>query len=366
MSLAPVVALGLVIGGALGALGGGGSILAVPVRANLASSPPARRPERGRLGTAGHQQADEQRGPGPQRGGTMRIALVSTAACALLDDDLPPLVDALADGGAEAVVADWHDDGFDWSAVDLAVIRSTWDYTWQVDEFLAWADRVGRTTRLANPAPVVRWNTDKRYLLDLAAAGVPTVATSVLAPGDGPAALGGIAPGREIVVKPVVSAGARDTERYPPGGLAAAHAHVERLHGEGRAVMVQPYLPDVDERGETGLVFVGGVFSHAFRKGPILTPGASFVDGVYREEDISGRTASPAELDVAIAALDAVAASVPGHSGHDLPYARVDVAPDGARHVVLELELVEPSLYLATDPAAAGRAATAFSRAAAA
>jgi hypothetical protein len=348
LSLALVVALGLVIGGALGALGGGGSILAVPVRANLASSPPARRPERGRLGTAGHQQADEQRGPGPQTGGTMRIALVSTAACALLDDDLPPLVDALADGGAEAVVADWHDDGFDWSAVDLAVIRSTWDYTWQVDEFLAWADRVGRTTRLANPAPVVRWNTDKRYLLD------------------GPAALGGIAPGREIVVKPVVSAGARDTERYPPGGLAAAHAHVERLHGEGRAVMVQPYLPDVDERGETGLVFVGGVFSHAFRKGPILTSGASFVDGVYREEDISGRTASPAELDVAIAALDAVAASVPGHSGHGLPYARVDVAPDGARHVVLELELVEPSLYLTTDPAAARRAATAFSRAAAA
>jgi glutathione synthase/RimK-type ligase-like ATP-grasp enzyme len=293
---------------------------------------------------------------------TGRVALVSSGEYAHLDEDLPPIREALATRGVDAVVADWHDDGFGWADVDLAVIRSTWDYTWQHDRFLAWVDRVSAATRLANPAPVARWNTDKRYLHDLAASGVPTVATRVLAPGDDPA-VEGFAPGEPIVVKPVVSAGARDTERYAPRDLAAARSHVERLLGDGRPVLVQPYLDGIDGHGETGLVFLGDAFSHAFRKGPILVPGNGLVDGLYREENISPRTPSRAELEVAVAALDAVAKAVPGVTRRDLLYARVDLAPHHDGPVVLELELVEPSFFCQTDPAAAGRAAAAIAAA---
>lgn len=289
-----------------------------------------------------------------------RVALVSSGRFAHLDDDLPPLVAALGRRDVEAVVVDWHDDAVDWAAVDLAVIRSTWDYTWHLDDFLSWIERVDAATRLANPGPVVRWNADKRYLLDLADLGVPTVATTVVGPGDDPSAA--LAPGaaEQLVVKPAVSAGARDTERYAPGELAGAGEHVARLQAEGRSVLVQPYLPEIDERGETGLVFVGDAFSHAFRKGPILRPGSVFVEDLYREEHISARVPSAAERQVAAAALDAVASCVPGWSRRDLLYARVDVAPCDGGHVVLELELVEPSLFCSTDAGAADRAAAAF------
>jgi glutathione synthase/RimK-type ligase-like ATP-grasp enzyme len=294
---------------------------------------------------------------------TGRVALVSTGEYAHLDEDLPPIVTALSARRIDVVVADWHDAGFAWDGVDLAVIRSTWDYTWQLDDYLAWVDRADRATRLVNPGPVVRWNTDKRYLLDLAALGVPTVPTRIIDPGDDPAVGDDLAGDGEIVVKPVISAGARDTERYGPDQLGDAHAHVVRLQGRGRSVLVQPYLPDIDEHGETGLVFLGDAFSHAFRKGPILVPGTEFVDGLYREEDISPRTASAAELEVAAAALDAVASAVPGMSRRDLLYARVDVAPYHGGPVVLELELVEPSFFCTTDPGAAERAADAIAAA---
>lgn len=293
---------------------------------------------------------------------TARVALVSSGQYAHLDEDLPPILAALGARGVSAVVADWHDGALGWADVDLAVIRSTWDYTWQVDRFLAWVDRVSGLTRLLNPAPIVRWNTDKRYLLDLAAAGVPTVPTRIVAPSDDPAVFDDLA-GRQIVVKPVVSAGARDTERYGPDRRADAHEHVERLQGEGRAVLVQPYLDEIDGQGETGMVFLGDTFSHAFRKGPILVPGNGLVDGLYREEDIAPRTASQAELDVASAALDAVAAALPGTSRRDLLYARVDVAPHQGGPVVLELELVEPSFFCETDAGAADRAAGAIAAA---
>jgi glutathione synthase/RimK-type ligase-like ATP-grasp enzyme len=287
------------------------------------------------------------------------IALVSAADYAHLDDDLPPIVDALARLGVTPTIADWHDASFDWSAVDLAVLRSPWDYTWQLDAFLEWAERVDAETALANPLPVVRWNTDKRYLLDLASAGVDVVDTQVLDPGQ-PVELD---PDAELVVKPVVSAGGRDTERYPPARHAEAVAHVARLHEEGRAVLVQPYLPAIDDVGETGLVFVGDTFSHAFRKGAILRPGVDWVEGLYREEDIGPRQPSAAEIAVADAALDAVARYVPGLSRADLLYARVDVAPRGEGYCVLELELVEPSLFCATSAGAAQRAAAAFAAA---
>jgi hypothetical protein len=189
-----------------------------------------------------------------------------------LDRDLPVLVRALREAGAQAVAVPWDDAAADWGAFDLAVIRSTWDYTWRAEEFAAWVERCGKLTRLANPPEVVRWNTDKRYLGDLAAAGVPTVPTRYVAPGE-PAGLPG---DHEYVVKPATGAGARYAARYPPGEHDAALRQLERMHAEGLTAMVQPYVRGIDARGERALQFFGGRFLHASRKGAVLAPGTAY------------------------------------------------------------------------------------------
>jgi glutathione synthase/RimK-type ligase-like ATP-grasp enzyme len=285
-----------------------------------------------------------------------RVALVTAGPFAHLDEDLPLLSAALSDSGVEAVVVDWHDDGFDWSSVALAVLRSTWDYTSQLDAFLHRLAAIDAATDLCNPLAVVRANADKRYLRALADAGVPVVPTDVLEPGDEVRLPEGV----PLVVKPTVSAGGRDTERHAPEGVAAAHAHVAALLDAGRAVLVQPYVEDIDEAGETGMVFVGDAFSHAFRKGPILGPGGAFVEGLYREENIAARTATAGELAAAEVVLDAVGIVAPGWSRADLLYARIDLVPGPDGPVLMELELIEPSLFLHVDAGAAGRAAAAI------
>ncbi len=282
----------------------------------------------------------------------MSVALVTAAVARGLDDDMGPLRTALAGHGVAHRLVDWDDPGVDWDAFDLAVVRSIWDYPRRRDEMLAWAVRAGAVTDLANPPAVLAWSSDKRYLLDLAAAGVPVVPTAFAAPGEDMDW-----PGGEVVVKPAVSAGSLDTTRHGPGDHAAAAAHVARLHADGRTAMAQPYLDGVEgDRAETALVYVGGSFSHAVRKGPMLVPGRRIVGDLFVEEDIRFADATAAEARVGDLAL----AAVPG-GGADLLYARVDLVPgpDGAP-VVLELELVEPSLFLAYAPGAADTMARAI------
>jgi len=273
-----------------------------------------------------------------------RIGLATAAAVPKLDEDGPVLQRALADRGLVGEPAVWDDPTVDWAGFDLVIVRSTWDYARRRTEFLDWARMVDATTRLANPLAVLEWNTDKRYLRELESEGLPVVPTTWLEPGDP----GDLPTATEYVVKPAVSAGARDTNRYRPGDEAAATAHIQRLHHEGRTVMVQPYLPAVDTRGETALLHLGGRYSHAIRKGPMLAPGDTAVEGLYREEAISPRAATGAERAVA----ERVLAAVPGNP--DLLYARVDLVPgpDG-EPVLLELELTEPSLFLTHAEAAA-------------
>ena len=287
-----------------------------------------------------------------------RVALLTAGGFAHLDEDLPLLSAALDAAGVAPVVVDWRDEGVDWTAIDLAVIRSTWDYTTQLGAFLERLAAIEDRTPLLNPLAVVRANADKRYLRALASAGVPVVPTDVLEPGDGIRLPEGV----PFVVKPTVSAGGRDTERYSPAQRDEARAHAGDLLGAGRAVLVQPYVEGIDGAGETGLVFVGDAFSHAFRKGPILGAGGELVEGLYREEDISARTPSAEELAVAEVVLDAVDGVVSGHSRTDLLYARVDLAPGPDGPVLMELELIEPSLFLHVSDGAAERAAEAIVR----
>lgn len=275
------------------------------------------------------------------------IALVSArhVLAERIDDDLPPLLEALG-GEAEAVA--WDDPAVDWSRYRAAVVRSTWGYAACRPEFLAWAERAGAATRLFNPAAVLRWNTDKRYLAGFERAGVPIVPTRFLEPG-GEVLL----PDGEIVVKPAVGAGSIDTARYASAERAAAEAHARRLLADGRVAMVQPYLSGVDRDGETALVFLGGTFSHAIRKGPMLRPDSELVGGLYVKEDIRPRAPSTAERDLGERVL--------GAAPKGLLYARVDVAPgpDGAPRL-LEFEATEPSLFFGFQPGSAERFAAAI------
>lgn len=289
------------------------------------------------------------------------MALATCARFPDLDAEDRLVIPALAALGIEAVPAVWNDADTEWAQFDLVVLRETWDYVESYEQFLEWLREVEAVSRLLNPADVVQWNTDKRYLLDLAAAGVPVVPTLFLEPGSDPRSWTVPAGYDEVVVKPVVSAGSRDTMRHSvTAGRAAADAHVRRLLDAGRAVMVQPYLAAVDTVGETALLFVGGAFSHAIRKGPLLQPDVEGerVEGLFVQEQIDPRESSAAEREVAVAAL----AAVPG--GADaLLYARVDLipGPDGAP-LLLELELTEPSLFLSHADGAADRLARAVQR----
>ncbi|MFE2075855.1 ATP-grasp domain-containing protein [Streptomyces misionensis] len=257
------------------------------------------------------------------------------------DRDLPVLVRALNDAGARADAPCWDDPDVDWAGYDLVVIRSPWDYSWRAAEFAHWLERVGRATRVANPLDVVRWNTDKRYLGDLAAAGVPTVPTRYIAPGE-PA---GLPSDHEYVIKPTSGAGARFAARYTPAEHDTALRQLARMHAEGFTAMVQPYLAAIDVTGERALQFFGGRLLHASRKAAVLTPNTPYDADKVAHPDLTPWQPTDAELAVAEKALAAVPTRSP------LLYARVDLAdgPDGAPRL-MELELVEPNLFLFLHP----------------
>lgn len=274
-----------------------------------------------------------------------------------LDDQL--LAAELGRRGAGASFPVWDDPAADWDVFDVVVIRSAWDYTPRRDEFVAWAEERGE--RLRNTPALVRWNSDKGYLAELAAAELPVTPTDYVAPGDPPPELAG-----ELVVKPTVSAGARDTGRFGPGAHDGALALIERLHGAGRTAMVQPYLASVDERGETSLVYFAGELSHVLRKRAVLRPDEEAplsdhplgpAEVMWDDDLVVAGSATADEVGAAAAVLDFVAQRFGAHP----LYARVDLlATDTGEPVLSELEVVEPGLYLHSAPHAAKRFAQAI------
>lgn len=264
-----------------------------------------------------------------------RVVLAGCPALPDGDGDDAELVAALRKRGLHARWLSWDDPGV--LDADLVILRAAWDYIDRLEEFLAWT---GRVHNLLNAPEVVAWNTDKRYLTDLADAGVPTVPSRFFAPGERVRV-----PGHgEVVVKPAIGAGSVGTLRFSDS--AAALRHAEALQAEGRTVLVQPYDERI-EAGETALVFLGGRQSHAFTKGPILPPPGEApvfdASGTYAEE-----TLTPAEpdfelWDIGHATLTAAAAHLKIDVA-ELLYARVDVVGGRMDPRVLELELVEPSL----------------------
>lgn len=263
-----------------------------------------------------------------------RLVLAGCAALPAGDGDDDGLLAALAERGLSAQWLAWDDPAT--ASADVVILRATWDYIDRLDEFLAWTTGV---PRLLNAPAVVAWNTDKRYLADLAADGVPVVPSVFVAPGEQVEL-----PVGEVVVKPAVGAGSVGALRFDDGVAAAEHAAT--LHAAGQTALIQPYDPRIDE-GETALVFLRGEPSHAFTKGPILPPpgGAPAFDesGTFATERLAPVEPAAELWDLGHLALRAAAAHLALDVG-DLLYARVDVIGAATDAVVLELELVEPSL----------------------
>lgn len=286
-----------------------------------------------------------------------RVGLATCAALPLGDDDETALTQALE---ARGVHAPW----LVWSDVDpttvhrdvsLVVIRNTWDYINNQSGFLSWVEAC--SVPVLNAPETIRWNSDKRYMLDLAAAGVPAVPTLVVDSAEVDWELPGGCD--EIVVKPAIGVGSRGAQRFFVEAEADdARAHVLSLVRTGNSAIVQPYLPSVDAGSETALIHIDGEFTHAITKGPMLRRegGGHWVEGLYLQEDIQHRTATEQQLVVARAALEAVPEA-------DVLYARVDLVDDlDGAPVVLELELIEPSLFFAFEPATADVLAEAIMR----
>jgi hypothetical protein len=266
------------------------------------------------------------------------------------DRDAPSLLAALRSEGDSAALVSWDDPSVLWERFTHVVISSTWDSVDRPSEYLGWAHHVDRLTRLVNPVALVDWNLDKVHQRELAAAGVPTIPTQWIAPGETwtPPTTA------EFVVKPSVSAGGRSTVRYHPGDPASID-HLKRLHDDGQTVMVQPYFQSVDTRGEIDIVLFDGTFSHAVSKRPTLRLGQALVERPWERMAWDGLVVpSAAEREVAQAAVAVAYRRV----GHYPVYARVDIieGPDGTP-TVLEMELIDPYLSLDMEQSAGSRLA---------
>ncbi|HTX62447.1 MAG TPA: hypothetical protein VMD28_02335 [Acidimicrobiales bacterium] len=269
------------------------------------------------------------------------VALATTWAVA--DPDLPVLVEALARVGLRAGGVAWDDPGFDWTAPQLSVVRSTWDYAARPEAFLEWARGV---PRLANPHDVLAWSCDKRYLAELANAGIPVVETSYASSGSE-----AVLPEGDVVVKPVIGAGSRGARRFAPDEHDAARSHVDELAATVGLALVQPYEPAA-ELGEVDVVVLDGVVSHAIRKhAPMGIAPDALPQGPLRVEV----TVPTAEV---LALVDDVLGAVPGEP--PLCYARVDVVETARGPLVMEVELVEPFLFLGSAAHAPDRCAAAI------
>ena len=275
-----------------------------------------------------------------------RIAFATCADLPSIQHDDAHLAASLERLGIRPASCTWNDPLIDWSQFGAVLIRTVWDYFRQHAAFIAWLDRLDRLgIPTINDSRVLRWNSDKRYLLDLAWHDVAIIPTR-MARADELADVLTSMPGQQVVIKPTISGGAWHTLR----GNADDAAFMQAVAGLpiGLDYLVQPFVPEVVSAGEWSLLYFEGEFSHAVLKRP--------ASGDYRVQSEHGGSVEPAEPDAAmLAAAEKALAAVTTMGYGDLAYARVDGVVSDGRFLIMELELLEPSLFLAGQPQAAER-----------
>lgn len=278
----------------------------------------------------------------------MRLALVTSRTLPHPDQDEPLLVSALKalEPAWDIEIPVWDDPAVDWTRYNAAIIRSTWDYVPKREAFVTWAKHVAQQTTLWNPAEVIAWNTNKRYLQEIERWGIPVVPTVWVSAGDTIdfAALMRAHGWDEIVVKPVVSAGGKDTHRVSSQNLAPLLPQLQTLV-QARDVMIQPYFKSVETDGEFAFLFMNGQFSHAIRKVP--ANGEFLV-----HEHLGGSNCLFTPTAEQLAFAERILNALPWPT----LYTRVDAMMDASGQLALgELEVTEPSMYLSFDPTSPAR-----------
>lgn len=270
---------------------------------------------------------------------TKRIAIATSAEWPELLPEERPLLDAFRAAGLEPVPAVWTDPSIDWSGFDAVLLRSVWDYYQRQVEFSEWLGLLDKADVLVlNETDLVRWNSDKRYLLELRERGVAIVPSQVAAGACLREVVAGLE-GQQIVIKPTMSAAAHNTVRGVAGSAELDQAMTDLPDD---VYLVQPFLPEIQTDGEWSLLYFGGEFSHAVVKRPAA--------GDYRVQQMFGGESTleeptPAILESAENALSA-APSQP-------TYARVDGVVVNGRFLLMELELIEPYRFIPEHPPAA-------------
>ena len=285
----------------------------------------------------------------------MTIALITAGEARDHDKDLQPVFDALVARRIDVEIHDWDDAAVNWKRFTAAIVRSPWDYHRRFDEFTAWLQRVSHDTVLHNSADVITWNLDKTYLRECVEAGLPVIPTLfVRTPNDITDEVTRSLHA-DVVVKPTISAGSNNTERFR-NDYNAALTFVRSVLDMGKVAMIQPYQSAIDKEHETALNYFNGEFSHAFRKGAILSTGVNVKNGLFVVEDISAREPTPVQRVLG----DEAMAFLAKRWGKAPLYARIDTVPgDQGSPVIIEIEMAEPSFFFHTSHGSAERFADA-------
>lgn len=279
-----------------------------------------------------------------------QIALVTYQQQPNLTRDEQALVEALKSLGVNAKATIWNDPSVAWESFDLAVIRSTWDYHLRPIDFQAWLSHVDQHTKVWNPPRLIRWNMDKVYLQDLAKAGVQIIPTKWFRQGSQPNLELELESNawRDAVVKPSIAASAYSTWRT---SIKTAHLDQSQLWAalQERDIMLQAFVPAIQTGGEWSFIFFNGGYSHAVLKKPET--------GDFRVQEQYGGTSNLREsAPELISQAEAITRAIPG----DWLYARVDAVDVEGTLTLMELELIEPSLFLTSHPRGAQRLAWAI------
>ncbi|MDC8829592.1 ATP-grasp domain-containing protein [Alteromonas gilva] len=265
-------------------------------------------------------------------------------------DDL--LIAPFAQLGYSVSTVSWHEQSHDYSQYEAVIVRTPWDYQQHESAFIACLQRIASQTLLINSLPLMQWNLNKQYLKDLQRSGVAVLPTLWFDTFNSESVKQAFSHFEcdELVIKPCVSANADDTFRLTPTTLPACEPELSRCF-EQRSFMLQPFVDSVTEYGEISLFYFAGELSHAILKRP--------KDGDFRVQEEHGGSLRAITPDTAMLhSAEAALAAMPD----DYLYARVDLLMFDAQWRVIELELIEPSLYFNLAPASAQCFVSAYQR----